>query len=515
MEKDIKDYIEKVKSSAMDSKDLRDAILRVKRNLDHIFDCCQLDISDGDLTKEQIVKDFLEEYEKENQKIDTFQSDVTYYLSQYEACKRILNLDKNQRNKLINDAKKKEASNPRETLYYKLNVEEEMMVALRVAIKKIREENRLRGIYNYNVINPEDVIEKINEMKKNTDKQIKDAMIPPLQDKISFLNEYGYIDDYIKENNEALEKAGLPGIQQVKRNPLPDICYDENRNIIPIEEYEDMGVIDFFSRENLEKLSPEELLVFELFWKSKYLNESLKISSALSSIDFLDLWPTIIDKDEKEIENIDESKLELALKRDIALTYFLNKKKSLTPELEEKYMTFLEKNKLISKDSSIEDIKKETEKIEKVYSIARDVLLGESVLVDKLLNKEIKAKYWGVVQEEIPGEGSGEDKVIAVEMPSFRGTLVFSINEQSVEEYLKNKNGRFRGRIERLPKYKRKFDENYSKAMASLYLPTSKYFKKYVDQKYKENPESPWLSDLAINFADSKKIKKEKIREER
>ena len=51
MEKDLQDYIEKLKERTLDTKDLKKAILRIKTRLDDLFECCEA---------EEIHKDLIE-----------------------------------------------------------------------------------------------------------------------------------------------------------------------------------------------------------------------------------------------------------------------------------------------------------------------------------------------------------------------------------------------------------------------------------------------------------------------
>lgn len=512
MEKELQDYIENLKSRSMDTKGVRKAILTIKKSLDDLFDCCEEEIADGEITKKQLVEEFLEEYKKELVEPENYQARLTYLLSQYESCKKLLKLGHKDRGGFqayINEAKRREVSNPKESLYNSINMKEQIITTLRYAMRDIKHEKKAKRRENPDTVTFEEMMEKLYEMRGNIEEELKDKMIPSIQKRIFFLEEYGYIDDYIDETNNALKNVGLPGIVQVKRNPFPDVEYDRDGNIRNTEEFEDMGVIDVFDKANLRKYSPEDLLVLELFWKSQYFTERLEVSEALAAIEFLDLWPMIMEEDASAIEGIDDTLLSNALKRDLALTYLMRNKDALTPEIEEKYLKFLKENGMAQTTTTMEEIQAQAEEFDSIFSIANDIALGECVVIDKLKNKEIDAKQWGTVEPEKfeDADPVHEKLIVAMEMSAFRGPLIISLNEESLTGFMAKKDGLSREPQLKLPKYKGLIDNEYSKAMASLFLPTSVYFKKYVSEKYAEKPETPLYAQLAVDFAGAKKIK--------
>ena len=512
MERELQEYIEELKLHMLEIKDMKKVILKIKRYLDKEFECYEDEIAEGEITKQQIIEEFLKEHKEESEENVNFQSRITFLFSQYEACKKIIKTGRKSQselNSLINAAKRIENNNKQENLHNTINMKEEIITCLRIAIRDVRDEKLTKGKKDYINATPEEIIAKIYEMKQAASDELKEKMISSLQKRVCFLEKFGYLDDYIEENNEALRALGLSGIEQVKRNPFPDVQYDGRGNIVNTEEIEDMGVIDVFEKENLEKLSPEELLVMEVFWKSKYFVERLEVFEALMTIDFLELWPMIKEEDEKAIQDVEEEKIKKALKRDLALTYLVKNRAAITPELEQRYMQFLEKNDMLQKGTTMEELDRQSEELKVISGIANDLVLGECVIVDELINKELEAKNWGLVDASEFEDFSPIDEkfVMALDMPSFRGTLLFSMDEESINNFFKTKSRNEKHSDVKLPKYKSKLDENYSKAMAKLFLPTSTYFKNYINKKYQENPSSPLLSQLALDFAGGKKIK--------
>ena len=89
-----------------------------------------------------------------------------------------------------------------------------------------------------------------------------------------------------------------------------------------------------------------ELLSNGRKYSIKELAERLEVSEALAAIDFLDLWPIIMDEDESAVERIDDTLLSNALKRDLALTYLCKNGVKVTPKINRQYKKFLNENNL-------------------------------------------------------------------------------------------------------------------------------------------------------------------------
>lgn len=513
IEQDLFDYIEKLKKNSINEKQLKTVILRIKKSLDSVLDGYKLDLEDGDISKEQLLADYLEQYKKDTSLPPDYQVVLTTLSTDIDACKRILQLAKKNRFKfdiLMKQAKQKEHETPGEPLYHSINLNEETLNVLRIALrsaKSIAAEKTKQASGGSISLKQEDILKAVASIKNNVSAQIKEHITPTLLEMACFLDEFGYLDENIAKANTALDKVGLSELKHVKRNPIPDEVYDGNGNKLNIQDNEDLGVIDFLKKENLEKLHPNDLLVLDLCWKMQYFNARLEISQAMSAIEFLDLWPTLLEKDESAIENIDDGLLNVALKRDLALTYLIRNKKLLTPELEKRYTKFLESNGMSQKGTTFEEIENQSKSIEDSFRITDDLLLSGSVVLEKLISGELETKNWGTVDSKIfdDWEESDNDKLLfGIEMPSLRGLLLLSINEKHMTNFLKTKGTNFK----RFPKYKGIIDEDYTPITSTLPLPTSTYFKKFVIEKYEQNPTSPLYEQLATNFAGGKKIKR-------
>lgn len=509
MEKDLQEYIEKLKERTLDTKDLKKAILRIKTSLDDLSECCEADLRDGDITKEQILKDFLDEYKKDTIEPSEYQTVLTLLSSEYEGCKKILKLAKGNKKEyfdLINYAKKYEKDNSTEKLYHTINSQGELNTLARIALRSSKKVNIMKNPTQNIPITHEDILTAISNIKNTVEKQIRRHMQPSLEGMMYFLDNFGYLDEIITKTDELFDETGLSELKAVKRNPIPSKEYD----IHNARESEDMGIIDFFKKENIENLSPNELMLLELFWKTKYFNARLDISEALSVIDYLDLWPMLLEEDKSAIENIDDDKLNIALKRDLALTYLIRNKNSITPELEQRYVKFLEDNGMTQKGTTYEEIETQSKELEGALSISNDLVLGECVIVDKLLNGQLGETNWGTMDNSEFDDADEHDEnkvIIAINHPNFRGPLLIAMSKEHITSFVNEKNTGTKLKKLKFPKYKCKISEEYSHIMSNLLLPTSPYFKKYVTEKYVQNPESPLYEQLATEFAGAKKIK--------
>lgn len=513
MEKDLQEYIEKLKKNTIGTKDLKKSILRVKTILDNLFENCEADLRDGDTTKEELLKDFLEQYKKEITDPVEYQTVLALLSSEYECCKKILKMSKINKHeffKLINEAKKCEKDNYTDKLYHSINSQTELMTLMRIAMRSSKKMNTFRNPSQSNPsVTQEDILKAISNIKNQVEIQIRNYMQPSLEGMMHFLDEYGYLDEILSETDELFDETGLSELKPAKRNPLPSKEYDINN----ARESEDLGIIDIFKKENVDNLSPNELIILELFWKTKYFNARLDISEALSTIDYLDLWPMLLNEDKSAIENIDDEKLNIALKRDLALTYLIKCKHSITPELEQKYVKFLEDNGMTQKGTTYEEIEKQSQELEGALKISNDLVLEECVVVDKLLNGELGEHSWGIVDNPdsyIEEEHDPNQVVLGINHPSFRGPLLIAMNTEHLAAFINEKNSNPRSKKIKYPKYKGRIDGTYSNIMSILLLPTSPYFKKYISEKYEQNPESPLYEQLAVDFAGNKKIKPSK-----
>ncbi len=520
MKKDLQDYIARLKEETLDTATVKDTMLRIKSVLDLNFSNCERDIQDGDCTKVQLVEEYKEEIEKEGKEDPTFETRLMLLMTEYDACKELCRLEGKKRielNALMNEAKKKMTKIGAAPLYNTIHLEETKMTTIIVTMRELQRQKMFRGEKDYNKVSADELLEAIHKTKEYKEAEIKDMLISSLQKRIRFLDEYGYIDDYIEKNNDALEDAGLPELKRVRLNPIADEEYDENRQRVYREETEDIGVIDVFRIDNLKKLPLEDLLVLETFWKSKYFTERMKLTEAMIAIDSLGLWPIFMEEDEKAINSIDDKRISDALKKDLALTYLAQNKDIITPEMEKKYIEFLEQTHMVQTETTAEEMEKQSKYLKTSYALTRDLILGHCMILDKLKNKELNVKNWGTVnlEEFVELADVQNTQAFAVEMPSFRGTFVFALEEDRIEEYFAERDyGSFFKKIN-FPKFRGRIDENYGRAMALMLLPTSKHFVNYLKAKYEEDPSQELVAELATNIAGIKKIKSGKIRSER
>lgn len=479
MERNFKDVIEEIKHTNINQDETRKYILQIMNVIQGALEQCNTEEE-----RLEVLDEYLNEYKEELK----FVGNVTQIFSKtlmYGTYKRILadsRGNKSNFNSIIREAKKREAEKSFEPLSVKVDPKESMISAIRYMIR------------NSKGINEKQIIEFVKQDRNRIANEVKIQMIEIIQASVRYLEEYGCVDEYIETSNKELDELGLKDLKYYKRNPIADEHYDESGKLI--QDIEDIGIMDTFETENLEKLSVEDLEVMTAFWESKYFQERIEISKAMSVINTLDLWPDIIKCDENAIKGIEEERIESALKKDLALTYLCKSKSEITPKLRRQYKKFLDANNILSEvelDDEIKGIKPEISNLDRV---ARDIGTLECLIIYQLKTKDIKIKKWGTIEDEETKDGPGI--VVAIENPSFRGPLIMEVPKNVLKEFLETEN------IE-LPKYEKELDEKYCDIMSKLYIPANKFFNTFVKESYKENPQSELLANLA-----GKKVREEK-----
>ena len=508
MEEDLKKFIEKLKENDSDIQKTKEYILIIKKYLDRYLECC-----DEDFSKEEAFEDFLKEYD-ENLKVDTNEvRKLAYMFVQYNSYKELIKLSKSNKlkfKKIVTDSKSKERENSKEELYISPEIEKQLVISMRQILRK------------YPKVSEKELMLIMQKRKSELGDALKDIMIKSINKNVEYLDEYGLLDNYIKEVNDNLEQLNLEGIKLERRNALCEIGdgkgnfmkydengvfrkYDINGNIVKdgedIDKYEeDIGVIDTFEKEYLKKLSPEDLLMMDTFYRSKYFEERLGISKAIAVIKYLNLWPDMIEKSEEFIEKIDANSIKNALKRDLALTYLYKNEKNLTLKMKNQYYKFLRISNMEKRGKLREELQEVKGEFENLANASNNIALESCLMIEKLKEKDFSVKDWGTLEFEDDNKEPDNIKeiVFAIENSNFRGPLIMAIPEKALQSFFDVQNLKF-------PEYKNgnKINEKYSGVMAKLYLPTSSYFTKYIKKKYDEDPSSELYAALA-----GKKVKK-------
>ena len=475
MEKSFKDVIEEIKVATLDPEETKKYILAIKGCVGRFVESVDEELDDRDL-----ILEYLEEYEEDLKPRGNVQQ-IGKNMLMHNAFKRLLQDAKGNRanfNSVIKEAKRVESDNKNLNILIKRDLRDSMISAVRYII-------RTKG-----VTKEADIIEAIRQEKAKVDKDLKNNMISIIQSSVGFLNDYGFLDEYINESNEELEQLGLNEFKYTKRNPIADVQYDEEGQ--EVKDVEDIGVLDSFSKENLEQLSVEDLLLMTTFWEAKYFQERIEISKAMSSIDALGLWGDVIHGDDATITSLDNKRVEAALRKDLAVTYLARSGCQPTPKIRRQYKKFLESERLSSGVELGNEVEAMMPEISNLEQTARDITTLECLIVYLLRNKDLKIKKWGIVdREETDGLDEEVEAVnIAIDNRNFRGPLVMGVPTSVLKEFLNEEDIEF-------PRYGKNIDTTYSNIMAKLYLPTNNYFSNLVKKAYKENPNSVVLADLA------------------
>lgn len=290
----FKKAIEKIKESTIQPEETKNYILAIKRVFRRAFEDCK-----DEYTESEILEMCLEEYNNDLKFRGNAES-IFYNLLKYDTFKAILDdygHDRTNFNQAIREAKRREEEDKTGRIAFTLNGKKSIISCIRYAMRKGMTTNE-RGIIEY-----------IKQEKKEMEKELRNKMTRIIQTSVATLDEYGIIDEYIDISNSQLEQLGLNGLKFSKRNPIADEQY-ENGELV--KDTEDIGVIDTFSTENLNNMPMEDLQIMSAFYLSKYFEERLGISKAMSTIKTLDLWDVIFHGDDEDIQNFDNDRIDSA-----------------------------------------------------------------------------------------------------------------------------------------------------------------------------------------------------------
>lgn len=459
MENNFEEIIEECKNIEVNIDGIK---LLIKRIQDKIATFAKN--VEGEIPLEEVILEFINAYKEENTANPDNKLNYQRFI-QYKALKKIQEIIKKKPskfNELLSLAKQKEQENNDETLKIQLDLEEEMIYCIRNILRKCKKEiksSELSDIVDYN--------------KLELGKIVKNGFIESIQKSIAYLDEFRFIDDYIEMYNERAVEFGLERLKLVKRNPIPDEQYDEKGKLV--KDTEDIGVLDSFSKENLEQLSLESLSFLDLFWKSRYYGKSELMNIALQIIEKEGLWKDLASG--KEIVNdLDNDRI-----KNIMTQIFITRRISInnipvTPEMEDMYKTFLTGNGLEA--SSLEnDARTGKEGFENRNKIRQEVSMLETMNVIKMLQRDMNVKRYSILEDE---NLDSRYAVLVIELPEFRGPMLVEIDQAELAEYIKmSKN--------RIPKFEN-YSKEYLKFTALIGLISNKYYRDAVKKEYQENP---------------------------
>jgi len=507
---DFNDIITEIKDEYKDPKETKRYIMMIKRILDKAIESCV-----SELSREEILKQYLEEYSSDIQyrsNICDLFSDIIQYRG-YRDILRSYKSNRNEFNKAIREARLLEEKDKNSELHLNIDAYKNMVGTLR---------NLLRG-------NPKAVestiIPYVQKLKNIKEEALKDALIKIIQKRVSFLNGYGMLEPLIEEANKELDELELERLKYRLRNPLtqrdtipqPDgrilpifdengkrIKYDENYMTIS-EDSEDIGVLDAYSREALQKYSPEYLMMQLAFVQSKYWEERIEMSKAMATIDSLELWGTIIDGDESDIQNLDDDTVDSALIKDLFLNIIQRNGIEVTPKIARQYKAFIKQKGLDKKGNGIKtDILKMKMESDDLSSTISDITILQCLILQQLKEKNPEVARWGIVKPKngeattfsSEKQGVFNDKeeasdvvVIAIDHKESRGELVLAYSEDLLKHFFKVDKLNF-------PEYKTEIGDKYSSIMAKLYIPVTECYKRIIKEEYKANPYSPVVAAL-------------------
>lgn len=498
MEEEFRKIITMIKEETLDPEETKKYILVIKRLLEKSY------IGMEEQDDAQGLEDFLFDYQKD---LEFRGNAENIFEGMFRHCvyKKILSDFKKDRrtfNSTVDRAKNKEQTQEMSEIIANADIDQAMV---RIVESVLMKKGNVRS---------EEIFSEIQIQNQIVVENLRQRMIKIIREVVMMLEEYGFIDDYITESNTQLEKLGLEKLKYIKRNPIPDeqyaIEYDENGKVKynskgevikkKVKDGEDIGVIDSFSEESLEKLSTDDLILMTAFWENKYLEERMKISKAMSTIKTLGLWDVVLNGNIADVQQVDEAKVNGALKKDLALSYLCGDNLMITDRMRTQYNKFLEEEGIKGANMLENEIEETFPELLNLQMATRDVATLEYLVIYLLQMKELKPDEWGVVKEETDELEKEDDESItlAVENRNFRGPLIMEISKEALQSLLKTDGSNY-------PVYSKKIDKTYSGITSKMYLSSNKFFNAVVKNYYKENPKSTLLANLA-----GKKVKEER-----
>ena len=474
MEENFNKILEKIKDDTLDQEETKEYILAIKGVIKQAYENCK-----DEQSQEKIISEFIEEYEKDlsfrgNGK--SIYGKMLRYVS-YKGLTQAYDEKRSGFYNAVSEAKKLERKNPFEKVGVEISLKQCMISAVRniIRTKKLTE--------------PKDILEVARGEQNKLGDELRTEMTRVLHSSIGFLEEYGFIDKYIEASNKDLEEIGLSELKFSKRNPIADEQYDEQGNLI--YDVEDIGIIDTFLEDNLENYSLEDMAFMTGFWESKYFQERLGISKAMSTIKSLNLWDALLHEDDEAIKGIEFEKMTAALKKDVAITTLCRSDVKITDKMRRQYRKFVQANGLTSDQEIDVEIENEKAEIDNLEETSRDVIFLEGLIMQLLNKKDVQIDKWGIVEEAEEKENNQDEDgfiTIAIENKTFRGPLLMGVTKNTLKSLFNDK--------VKIPKYEKEIDETYCNIMANLYLPINKFFINTVNKAYERNPESKTLANL-------------------
>lgn len=572
---EFKELLAVLSEEEFDIEEIKEYMKKIQRVVAREMECgIEEEMSDEekDRVKTEILAEYLASYKEElNQRIglspeqarrweacrtleNLHQFNTSWYAAlvdaiirqEYDKRKEVkktflqLNAEANQARKFGQDMKK----------YF--GIDEKLLDEMKKIIRECYQEcQQTRQVYDKakkNKPNFHDMIfQRIEAMRIQIDKE---KSIPKIEYYLRYLEEYGFLDEFIEAANEYYDALGLSGLKLEKRNPLGQTTETqeerERKHKAPLEEGylydektgtyeyiskekmrklskkqaqkvfaygdyiydEDIGVLDSLSKEELAKLSSDELLLLELFYGSKYAEERVKMERAMTAIRLADLWPEIINGDEKTIDEISDERIRAAHIRDLALIYLYDeegKKKfdteepsiTITPNMKRLYTNFLTKHGL-EKVSIVEDLEALKPELSNIRRTTSELYQNQGMIVYRLKDGRMKDVKWGLAEKERVLADTPEayqerlqgQELLIIAKKGFRGPIAMSVSLEALQEV-------FQGAKIKPFENQELLSTDYMDIMARLLLTSNPYVEAKAKEIYHADPSNVTAAYLA------------------
>lgn len=484
-EKDFNSIIADIKKETFDPETTKKYISLIATRMRNAYKNCS-----DELTPEEFIAIFLQEY---NNELNFTGSANELYrdVLKNRGYRDFLKLYKNDRgkfNSIIRIARQREEKNNQERLNVDINREENMI-------------SILRNLFRCSYTDVEKVIIPFMQRSKEmSESDIKQRMIKIIQESVAFLNDYGILDEYISDANAQLAELGLERLSYKKRNPIPDEKYNAEGK--KIENNEDIGVIDAVDTDVLMQHPIDVLIIETAFWESKYWQNRIEISRAKGVMDSLGIWNDTLLNGNIAIADINDEKLEDALKKDEAITELHRRGIEVSPKLSEQYDRFVTQKCVNSEGLNLKQAyEKMNGEITNLAVTGYDIATLQCLIISQLLQKNPRVKRWGKIpNDEMENINVDGDNLIsvAVDHQDFRGTIILASSKKTLQDVFHADNIDF-------PDYKKidSIDEKYNDILTKICILNSEYFKRVIKEEYKNNPNNQLLA-----FLNGKPVKK-------
>ena len=371
-------------------------------------------------------------------------------------------------------------------------------------LKKVNEE-----IYLNEGTLAEKVGKRINSILPNFEEDLKNVYIKNLEFLGEFFEEFGLLEKYTQRHGFKMSGIGLSELKFEYTTSKKDI--------------NEIGTKELFTREVLEKLDVDTLMILSMFYQNRFAKEVSSLGEAIFIIDTLDLWDDV--KQNKRIEIPDKQLSAVKNKAnciDSIVTEIFNSALEKIDFTEEelaegqKEVNFsAEFMKVLKQESknyfeifedklpeSENNLQKDINSYRQILNVRENIYTLRSGAFSTLIYSLMKSKAttnFGIIKEELI-DGKRKNTIdsnyvlIGADFEGLNMPIRFHVNKKDLIESLKAYQG---NAIIQEYEGAEDFNRNNEVITANILMPMPKRHKQFINQKYNEtNGENKIISHL-------------------